>query len=184
MKRLEFETYEDFICEVTDKMDVIREFDEYGDIAIVAKYKEANVIIKELLRTGYDVASIYLGKEDFEEYYDEYIISIVNCDGNTEVWCMPFKHDDEYLIDESFIIYIMDNCSSACIPHCMGKVVVEVGIGNNECDCCECNNKLVIESDDNMHGFTVNRSDENGYSSCSFYSTNEKLVEEMARLFK
>lgn len=191
MKRIEFETYEDFISEVADKMDAIREIDEYGDVSIIAKYNEANVIIKELLCMGYDIASIHLEKEDFRGYLDEYTISIANSNGNTEVWCQPFKTDEGYLYDESFLIYVMDNCSSACIPHCKGKVVVEVGIGDEEefdcnecCGCCECNNELAIESDDNMHGFTVNRSDENGYSSYSFYSTSEKLVEEMARLFK
>lgn len=147
MKRIEFETYENFICEVTDKMDVIREFDEYCDIAIVAKYKEANTIIKELLCMGYDIASIHLVKEDFGEYHDEYIISIVNHDEKVEVWCEPFKTDTGYLYDESFLIYVMDNCSSACISHCNGNVVIEVGVCDSERDCCECTCKSTDDSE-------------------------------------
>lgn len=46
------------------------------------------------------------------------------------------------------------------------------------------NTELSIESDGDMHGFSVNRSDENGYSSYSFYSDNMELVEYMARLFR
>lgn len=192
MKRIEFETYEDFICEVADKLDAVRENDEYGDIAIIAKYNEANVIVRELLCMGYDIAGIHLGKEEFEEYWDEYIISITNVDGDTEVWCEPFKRDDKYITDESTITFVMDNCSSACIPNCKGKVVLEVGIGD-KCDCSECcgncdcdeeDAELPIESDGDMHGFSVNHSDDCGNYYYSFYSTDKDLVSEMARLFR
>ena len=44
--------------------------------------------------------------------------------------------------------------------------------------------EVAIESDGDMHGFSVNHSDENGYSSYSFYSTDMDLVEQMARLFR
>ena len=89
------------------------------------------------------------------------------------------------------MIYIFDNCSSDVIPQCKGNILLEVGIADEEefdCDecygCCECSNELTIESDDNMHGFTVNRSDENSYYSYSFYSTDMGLVEQMAKMFK
>ena len=66
----------------------------------------------------------------------------------------------------------------------------EVTVGEEECDCdeccgcCECDNELAIKSDDDMHGFSINHSDENGTSSYSFYSTNMDLVEKMAQLFR
>ena len=52
------------------------------------------------------------------------------------------------------------------------------GLGKKDLDALEEN------ADDHMHGFSVNRSDENGYSSYSFYSTDMDLVEYMARLFR
>ena len=190
MKRIEFDTYEDFVCEVADKLEAVREIDEYGDISIFAKYNEANKIIKELICMGYDIASIHIENEKYGEYCDEYIISI-NVGENIEIWCEPFKRDDKYITDESNITFVMDNCSSACVPNCKGKVVLEVGIGDECgcsecCGCCDCNeeNEITIESDDDMHGFSVNKSDECGNYYYSFYSTDKDLVSEIAKMFR
>ena len=113
---------------------------------------------------------------------------------------MPFKHDDEYLIDESFIIYIMDNCSSACIPHCMGKVVVEVGVGNNERDCCDECNKCSCKDTDDTESVHISK-DRNGnpigcsktwsttkdgvncYSSYSHYNSDINMLRNIASDF-
>lgn len=124
MERLEFEDYEKLACDIADTFGNIE--DEFGDISIIAKYDEAKEIIKELLCIGYDVASVELHKEEFEEYWDEYRIAI-NFDG---VWCEKFKRDIGYFTDESNVIYIMDNCSSAVIPYCKGKAVYEVSVGD------------------------------------------------------
>lgn len=180
MKRIEFDTYEDFVCEVVDKLEVVREIDEYGGISIIAKYNEANNIIKELICMEYDIASIHIENEEYGEYCDEYIISI-NVGENMRVWCEPFKRDDKYITDESTITFVMDDCSSACVPNCKGKVVLEVGIGD-ECDCNE-ENEITIESDNDMHGFSVNKSDECGNYYYSFYSTDKDLVSEIAKMF-
>lgn len=199
MKRIEFETYEDFVCEVADKLDAVKEVDEYGDIAIIAKYNEANIIVRELLCMGYNIAGIHLGKEEFEEYWDEYIVSITNIDGDTEVWCEPFKHDDKYIIDDSTITFVMDNCSSACIPNCKGKVVVEVGIGDDECDCTDCTECTCKDTDDsesthisrdkegNPLGFSktwsTTKDGVHCYSSYSHYSSDIDLLRSIASDF-
>ena len=67
--------------------------------------------------------------------------------------------------------------------------ILVFGFEDNDCEGCksedsEKDTKLSIESDGDMHGFSVNRSDDNGYSSYSFYSTDMDLVEYMARLFR
>lgn len=103
MKQLQFEDYEEFSCDIADKFDSLE--DEFGDVSIIAKYEEAKEIIRELLCLGYDVASIDIHDELWENYYDEYIISL-NFDG---VWCEKFKRDSGYFTDESNVIYIMDN---------------------------------------------------------------------------
>ncbi len=144
MKRLYFEDYEDFACDISDTFDNIE--DECGDISIIAKYDEAKEIIKELLCIGYNVASIELHRERFENYYDEYIIGL-NHEG---VWCEKFKRSTGYFSDESNVIYIMDNCSSTVISYCKSKNIYEVSIG--DIDDCE-NNSKELETD---HTYMVN----------------------------
>lgn len=67
--------------------------------------------------------------------------------------------------------------------------ILVFGFEDDDCESCksedtEKDTDLSIESDGDMHGFSVNRSDDNGYSSYSFYSDNMELVEYMARLFR
>ena len=183
MQNIYFEDYSDLACDIADKFDMVK--DDFGDIAIIAKYEEAKEIIAELVCIGYSLESIEIDRPEWRNYYDEYLISL-NFDG---IWCQPMKVDGKYITDDSTITYILDNCSSAVIPHCKGKVVFEVGIIDEECDCdeccgcCECDNDNTEITED-THGFTVSNSDENGYYSYSFYSTDKNLVAEMAKRFK
>ena len=151
MKRLEFNDYEEFACEVADTFDDICKNDDFDDIAIIAHYDEAKQIIREILCLGYDLNSIEL--KDPELGYDDvpYIISVCGIDSEHEIWCEPMIRDnDEYIDDESSIIYVLDNCSSEVLKHLDSECVFEVGIGEDECSCdeCDCN-----ECD---KGFTVN----------------------------
>lgn len=210
MRRLKFETYEDFACDIADKFDLVRELDKYNDVSIIAKYEEARRIIKELLCIGYDLHSIDIHGEEWDGYDAEYVISLCNIEGENEIWCEPILRESGYITEQAPIIYVLDNCSSKVIPHCKGEIMYEVSVGEEEYDCgCDCNeccecdgycdcdddeddddedydckNKFAIENDEGMHGFCVNRSNENGYSSYSFYSDNMELVEYMARLFR
>lgn len=158
MKRLEFENYEEFACEIADTFGSLE--DEFGDVSIIAKYEEAKEIIKELLCIGYNVASIELHREKFENYYDEYIIGL-NHDG---VWCEKFKRDIGYFNDESNVIYIMDNCSSTVIPYCKSKNVYEVSVKNvND---SESNDKELEAADTyTVNGKSVDKETFNNYVS-------------------
>lgn len=136
MKNLYFDDFEDLACDIADKFDMLK--DDFGDIAIIAKYEEAKEIIAELSYIGYSLESIRMSRPEWENYYEEYLISLNN-DG---IWCEPMKSDGKYLTDESTIIYILDNCSSKVIPYCKGKIVFEVTVGIDEddeyeCDCSE-----------------------------------------------
>ena len=134
MKNLYFDDFEDFSCAVVDTYDAL-DYD-FGDITIIAKYEEAKEIISELLCIGYSLESIRMSRPEWENYHDEYLISLNN-DG---IWCEPMKLDGKYLTDESTITYILDNCSSKVIPCCKGKNVYEVtvGIEDDDCDCDDC----------------------------------------------
>ena len=143
MKRLEFNDYEEFACEVADTFDDICKNDGFDDIAIIAHYNEAKQIIREILCLGYDLNSIEL--KDPELGYDDvpYVISVCGIDSDHEVWCEPMIRDNgKYIDDESSVVYVLDNCSSEVLKHLDSECIFEVGIGDDECNCkcseCAC----------------------------------------------
>ena len=145
MKNLYFDDFEDLACDIADRFDMVK--DDFGDITIIAKYEEAKEIISELSCIGYSLESIRMSRPEWENYHDEYLISLNN-DG---IWCEPMKLDGKYLTDESTITYILDNCSSKVIPYCKGNIVYEVTVGIDEDDECGCN-----ECDDCEECLTIN----------------------------
>ena len=134
MKNLYFDDFEDLACDIADNFDMVK--DDFGDIAIIAKYEEAKEIIAKLSCIGYSLESIRMSRPECKNYHEEYLISLNN-DG---IWCEEMKSDGKYLTDESTITYILDNCSSKVIPYCKGKIVYEVTVGDDEddCDSSEC----------------------------------------------
>lgn len=193
IKQIYFEDFASLACDIADKFDMVK--DDFGDIAIIAKYEEAKEIIAELVCIGYPLVSLDIRQPEWENYRDEFVISL-NVDG---IWCEPMKRNGEYLTDTSDIIYILDNCSSRTISYCRGDIVFEVGIVNDEecdydecCGCCddncECDKEFESDNDteftEDIHGFTVSNSDENGFYSFSLHSSDKNFVSEMAKLFK
>ena len=188
MKRLEFKYMIDFVDAVDKQYGSMKENDDNvydNDIAIIAKYDEAAHIITELVRKGYSLHSIELNDVDYNGYDKEYIISLFNLGIEYEIWCEPMMRENGYLDDSSTVIYVMDNCSSKILPHLDSENIFEVQIGEDECECDECNEcKNNIDITNDMHGFTVNKSGKDNYNSFSFYSTDKELVTEMAKIFK
>ena len=79
-------------------------------------------------------------------------------------------------IDSKYIYEFGINDEDSCEPIC----------GSECCGCCDCEDEdteLPIESDGDMHGFSVNKSDDCGNFYYSFYSTDKDLVSEIAKLF-
>lgn len=153
------------------------------DTSLIAKYDEAKEIISHFCKLEYDIAFCQLANPECDGYIDEYIISIY--DG--EIWCEPFKREDGYIFDESDFLYILDNCNSKALEKCDSKHIFEVSIEDDEsedvCDeecafCKECN------EDDDMHGFTATRNDDNGFTTLSFYSTEKLDSDEMMDLLE
>ena len=140
MKNLYFDDFEDFSCVIADKFDRLDK-ENFEDIAVIAKPNEVKEIFKELVCIGYDICNITYERIDWDGYDDEYILSM-NHDG---IWLEKFKREDgKYLTDESTITYILDNCSSKVIPYCKGKNVYEVTVGDDDCNCDECEKCLTI----------------------------------------
>lgn len=159
------------LCQVlSEKYDTLT--DEFDEISIISKYNEAKEIVKELLNMGHDVASLDLHREEFENYYDEYIISL-NSDG---VWCEKFKRDNGYFNDTSIITYISNECNSTCIPYVKSNDIYAFEISKEECELEESDSAIHYSTDEDgeTHGFSASKSNGNSYVGYSFYST-EKL---------
>lgn len=195
MKKLFFDTIEEFVENIIDKYDYID--DENKVISIVAKYEEIKEIIKCMMFENCNLRDIQLFDNAHNEYNDEYIISLSSISEDYEIWCEPMKKCDSYLTTDSTRVYVLDNCSSKVIPYCEGNENYEVTIGEScesacgceccgDCGCCDCEEEHYsheVDFNDDMHGFNVYHYDENVNYSYSFYSTDKNLVAEMARLF-
>ena len=138
MRNLYFDDFEDLACDIADTYDAL-DYDDEEDVAIISKYEEARQIIKELLGLGYDLHSVEIHDDLWENYDAEYVISLYE----DEVWCEPMLRENGYIEEDAPVIYVLDNCSSKVIPYCKGKNVYEVTVGDDECSECE-------------KGFTVN----------------------------
>ena len=132
MRNLYFDDFEDLACAVADTYDAL-DYNDEEDVVIIAKYEEARQIIKELLCLGYDIHSVEIHDDLWENYDAEYVISLYE----NEVWCEPMLRENGYIEEDAPIIYVLDNCSSKVIPYCKGKNVFEVSVGDDECDDCE-----------------------------------------------
>ncbi len=186
MKTRYFEDFCEFACEASDMYDSIN--DDFKAVVIVAKYEEAKEILKELICIGHDIAHIELCDELFDGYCDEYLITLTN----NGVYCEKFKRENGYPKNDSVVTYISNECSSVCLKHIDSDVIIafevsdeeyefdeclETETSDNECPCCDC--ESCRECDEDMHGFTASKNDENSYSSISFYSTEKIDADEM-----
>ena len=144
MKNLYFDDFEELACDITDTYDSL-DGEDFEDVAIIAKYEEARQIIKELLYLGYDIHSVEIHDDLWENYDAEYVISLYD----NSIWCAPMLREHGYIEESAPVIYVLDNCSSKVIPYCKGKNVYEVTVGDDECGCDECD-----ECEE--EGFTIN----------------------------
>lgn len=177
MKLLHFENYKNFVQAISDTFDSLNY--GYDDISIIAKYSESKKILKELLCMGYDISTINLESEEISNYSNEYIISILNIDGENSVWCDKFKDKNKYYDDEATVTYIMDNCSSKVIKHCKSNLVFEVHISEED------NMDFIVDENNNdVHGFTVSNTDSDGYRSFSYYSSDPLNQTDIQKMIK
>ena len=192
MEKFLFEDVSGVVDKLLEEWDKLEEKKkEDYTISVVSHYNIMKDIINYLVKnTSFMLCDIELEEPNYRNYYDEYILTI---DSNLEIWCQKAKLDnDKYVRVEDSITFVHSDVNSKFVVINKNECLIEFDFGSEEetvCDCdeccgCCCNNELAIETDDNMHGFTVNRSNENGYSSYSFFSTDMGLVEQMAKMFK
>lgn len=188
MEKKQYENIMEFCEDLVDTYECLDDEDNMG-VSVVAKYEEAKEIISCLCMFDYDIHSIEVSPVECNGYSDEYLITLL--DG--EINCEKNKIDDRYFHTESEYTYVFDDCNSNCLRYIHSDKVYEVSIFDEEdfeledefeddCDCA-----VSVDSDGDMHGFTLQKSSEDSYSSISFYST-EKLcaceLEHLMDIFK
>lgn len=194
-------TYDDIyeLCE--DIVDTYCSYVEDADVCVIAKYDEAKRIITELCSMDLVLTSCILHNPEFEGYEDEYIIDIFS----DEVWCEPAKRDGKYIYTDSYVTYVLDNCNSKLLSKVKTEHLYDVHIEDeydndiNCCECCDpdydecwgcsnfmnrCDDEDDYEIDEDCHGFTASKSDDDGYHSISFYSTEHVDYEDMKDLLR
>ena len=122
---LYFTDIEDFACNVSDKYDALK--DELDEVSVIAKYDKAKDIIKELLCIGYDICCIDIHDPGCDGYDDEYIISLFE----RNIFCKPFKRENDYIDDESVIIYVSNDANSKCLSHLKSDKIYCFEIGKD-----------------------------------------------------
>lgn len=150
MKRFEFENYEEFSYEIKEKFNSMEEneYSEYDDISIVAKYYEAKEIIRSLLNLGFDLCNIIFELPDWDGYDDEYIVSL----SSEGIWCEKFKREDGYFTNDTYITYVMDNCSSVVFKYTDSEEIYEVCVCDDSAD----ENLNNDEENETGNSYTVN----------------------------
>ena len=185
------EVYIQCICPLCD--DIIDEYStlrRYNELSIYTPSYIAREILGRLLD---EIEDLWVDADSENEllYKDENeVVITIACDG------MVFVEEAKV----NGVIKSNEDCSLTYFYDGLGQNDLDIleenaesilvfGFEDDDCEGCKSEDtekdaELSIDSDDDMHGFSVNRSDENGYSSYSFYSTDMDLVEYMARLFR
>lgn len=183
------EVYISCICPIVD--DIIDEYftlRRYENLSIYVPSYIAREIIGRLLEevddlwvhTDSDISLIYADGND--------LVVTIACDGM--IFIESAKNNDVIKSNEDCCLtYFYDGLGQKDLNALEenAESILVFGFDDDTCEGCKSedeNTELSIDSDGDMHGFSVNRSDENGYSSYSFYSDNMELVECMARLFR
>ena len=185
------EVYIQCICPLVD--DIIDEYStlrRYDNLSIYAPSHIAREILGVLLD---EVDDFWMDTDSENE--------LLYKDGNDVV--VTIACDGMVFVEDAKVVGVIKNNEDCCLTYFydgLGKKdlsaleenaesILLFGFEDDDCEGCksedtEENTELSINSDGDMHGFSVNRSDENGYSSYSFYSTDMDLVEYMAKLFR
>lgn len=188
MEKKQYENIMEFCEDIVDTYECLDDEDNMG-VSVVAKYEEAKEIISCLCMFDYDINSIEIESPDWDGYDDEYIISLVD----DLISCEKNKRNGKYICSESDYMFVFDDCNSKYLEKISANEIYEVSIFDEDeedfefadCEDCDCN--MSVDSDGDMHGFTLQKSSEDGYSSISFYST-EKLraceLEHLMNIFR
>lgn len=207
MKRLEFDCIFDLADTITSLLGDIN--NDYPVISVYGKYNVIKELLEDLIMNGISIANeIELQDYDVTHYDKEFVLYITLNGINVE----KTYHDGTYYDNGGDISYVHEDCSSKLLKHIESETVYEFGTTDDEytrgIDCCSCTDedcpnkclknankskktdekykKYSKDKDEDIHGFTASKSDDNGYMSYSYY-TSEKLdnddINKMLKIF-
>ena len=180
------EAYITCICTIID--DIIDEYStlrRYDNLSIYAPA----YIVREILGK-------LLDETDELWVHTDSDISLIYADGNNLV--VTIGYDGMVFIENAKNNDVIKSNEDCCLTYFYdglgqkdlnsleenAESILVFGFEDDDCEGCNSDdNELAIESDGDMHGFSVNHSDDCGNYYYSFYSTDKDLVSEMAKMF-
>ena len=164
--------YIDELCE--EILDRLNKNDETF-ASVIGTYEGIRAFIKELMAyTEVEFDSLVISDPEYDNYYDEYVVDIWNNDGEILFGCEPAKRDGKYINFVGDVLYLLDGVKQVVLNTCEYDEMYFVIVGEDECDedCNECCVECSKTENGDIHGFTASKSDDNGYYSFSFYSSD------------
>ena len=116
------------------------EIDCENIVSFIAKYDDAAIILKELLKYDeFNPFYVDLSDPSFDGYDKEFIIS-VNNDG--DVFCEKYYRKYGYITPDDGLTFVLPGCSDECVSHLYKYkdrlfIDVEFEDETESCGCCE-----------------------------------------------
>lgn len=170
IKTNNYNSVDDFIYDLLGKYEGCEEFE---CVNVVARYDVMIEILNQLVKTtDLKITNIKINYAEIDNYADEYILTV----SSDEIWCQEAKYDDKYVSVDG-VTFVHSDCNSKFVVANKGEWLIEFSIDKEE-------DFFAINESANQTGFTTSWTNDNGYSSYSFYSSNRSLVESMLEKVK
>lgn len=185
MHTLKCKSIEELVEVVVETYELLHDCDR--NVSFVAKYDHAKEILRELVFYDYDLKFVELADPEWDNYEDEYVISIVR----DEIFCEKLKLDGRYCMLSPKFVFFDENANSKCVKYFESDMKYEFEITEEEssgdsdhmidhhdCDDYDCDsrskdNSMNVDFSDDGQGFTCSKHDKNGYSSISYWSSEQ-----------
>lgn len=189
-----------YLCDVAEMMMDSLDAPSNKRIAFITTNINTNAMIG-ILFGDYNLDCKYI-----EYYRNEHTDYVIEINKNDEIIIIPTYDSVEgyYFPREASVIYVDNDINSKYYSHLESVIeedsiyLIGIEIDNYDefdsccdyaCGLCEAlelaedihDEDQLINTDDNMHGFTQSVSDEHGHSSISFYSADKDLVEHVVK---
>ena len=177
---LTFENIEDIVESFIEKL-----YNTDKTVALISDKK----IVSKAMDTLMSIDYITVKRVDLELDSEdaEYMIS-VDGDGNMVVQPIEY-YDNKYFMGIEYAFVDMDGivCQTT-IDNLLERNIPIVLFGDEdgyECECEVCKTKCnELSIDEDSHGFSISKSDDNGYSSYSFYSSEKIDKNDIEKILK
>lgn len=184
MHTLKCKSIEELVEVVVETYELLHDFDR--NVSFVAKYDHAKEILRELVFYDYDLKFVELADPEWDNYEDEYVISIV-CD---EIFCEKLKLDGRYCMLSPKFVFFDEDVNSKCIKYFESDMKYEFeiteeessGDSDQELNCHD--DSMDVDFSDDGQGFTCSKQDENGYRSISYWSSEPVNKDRLSEILK